>query len=39
MRKRKVTRYIRKRSWLALYKVTKKRFECLGDNFPVLAFK
>jgi len=40
MRKKKTTRYIKKRRWVALYKITKRRFfECLGDHFPVFAVR
>jgi len=38
--KKKVSRYMKKKRWIALYKITKRRFqEIPGDNFPAFALR
>lgn len=38
--KKTVKKYMKKRRWIALYKITKRRFqEIPGDNFPAFALR
>jgi len=38
--KKKITKYLRKRRLLALWKITRHKFlEAPGDNFPAFALK
>lgn len=37
---KKTKKYLKKKRWIALYKITKRRFqEIPGDNFPAFALR
>lgn len=39
-RRRKLLRFVRKKSWAALCRITRKKFAPgLGDNFPAFVMK
>jgi hypothetical protein len=39
-RKRRLMRFVRKKGWAALCRITRRKFEQgLGDNFPAFAMK